>query len=290
VRKRADLPPHQPRAKRPASVHVKARNIKFGIGPKMPKYWVSGDPFLTHFMNALSVIFPPGERMFMDAVKAVRDRVHDPDTRADIAGFLAQEALHSREHSALNEALHKLGYPVRKMEEGLAERIRLNDKFRSKKASLAVTVALEHMTALMGFKLLTQEHVRALFDDQVLPIWMWHAVEEMEHKAVAFDAYQEVFGDYLPRAIALVTTTAGLFGTAHLFQYYLLKRDGLAHDPKLWAKGLWRLWGPNGLLLDMLPQWLEYFRRDFHPWQQDDSALIADYERNHMPASAVSAA
>ncbi|MEY4511331.1 MAG: hypothetical protein RLZZ450_3453, partial [Pseudomonadota bacterium] len=233
MRKRADLPPHQPRAKRPASVLVKARNIKFGIGPKMPKYWASGDPFLTHFMNALSVIFPPGERMFMDAVKAVRDRVHNADTRADIAGFLAQEALHSREHSALNEALHKLGYPVRKMEEGLAERIRFNDKFRSKKSSLAATVALEHLTALLGFKLLTQEHVRALFDEQVLPVWMWHAVEEMEHKAVAFDAYEEVFGDYLPRAIALVTTTVGLFGTAHLFQYYLLKRDGLAHDPKL---------------------------------------------------------
>ncbi|MEY4512995.1 MAG: hypothetical protein RLZZ450_5117, partial [Pseudomonadota bacterium] len=57
-----------------------------------------------------------------------------------------------------------------------------------------------------------------------------------------------------------------------------------------WAKGLWRLWGPSGLLLDMLPQWLEYFRRDFHPWQQDDSPLIADYERNHAPRSAVSAA
>ena len=290
MRKQADLPRYEPRAKRPASVHIKARNIKFGIGPDMPKYWVSGDPFLTHFMNALSVIFPPGERMFMDAVKAVRERVEHPETRADIGGFLAQEALHSREHSALNEALRKLGYPVRKMEEGLAERIRVATKFRGKKMSLAVTVALEHMTALLGFKLLTQEHVRALCDERVLPIWMWHAVEEMEHKAVAFDTYQEVYGDYLPRAIALVTGTIGLFGTAHIFQYYLLKRDGLAHDPKLWAKGLWRLWGPKGLLVDMLPQWLEYFRSDFHPWQQDDSALIADYEQNHQPAAAVSAA
>ena len=275
-----------PIAKRPESVSIKARNIAFDISPGVPKYWVSGDPFLTHFMNALSVIFPPGERMFMDAVKSVRDRVHNPDTRADIAGFLAQEALHSREHSALNELLNAQGYPVHKMEQGLADRIRTVAKARGRKGNLAATVALEHMTALLGFKLLTQEEVRALCDPRVLPLWMWHAVEEMEHKAVAFDAYQEVYGDYLPRAIALVSTTLGLFGTAHLFQYYLLKKDGLAHDPKLWAKGLWRLWGPKGLLLDMLPQWLSYFRSDFHPWQQDDSALIAEYERLYRPRPA----
>ncbi|MDB4990968.1 MAG: hypothetical protein JWN04_6146, partial [Myxococcaceae bacterium] len=247
---------HQPRAKRPASVSVQARNVKFGINAEMPRYWVSDDPFLTHFMNALSVIFPPGERMFMDAVKAVRDRVKNPETRADIAGFLAQEALHSREHSALNAVLQNQGYPVRELDEGMSEHMRQVAKFRSKRSQLAATVALEHMTALLGFKLLTQEHVRALCDAEVLPVWMWHAVEEMEHKAVAFDTYEEVFGDYLPRALALVTTTIGLFGTAHYFQYYFLKRDGLAHDPKLWAKGLWRLWGPKGLLSDMLPQWL----------------------------------
>jgi uncharacterized protein len=280
---------HQPRASRPASVSVKARNIKFAIEAGVPKYWVSGDPFLTHFMNALSVIFPPGERMFMDSVKAVRDRVQNPETRADITGFLAQEALHSREHHTLNEFLGTQGYPVDKLEAGLTDHIAQVSKLRNDRSQLAATVALEHMTALLGFKLLTQEHVRALCDERMLPIWMWHAVEEMEHKAVAFDTYEEVFGDYLPRALALVTTTVGLFGTAHLFQYYLLRKDGLAHSPKLWAKGLWRLWGPKGLLTDMLPQWLEYFRRDFHPWQQDDSPLIADYERRFAPKAASAA-
>jgi hypothetical protein len=270
---------HQPRAKRPASVQVKARNIKFGIGSNMRRYWVSGDPFLTHFMNALSVTFPPGEKMFMDAVKAVRERVNNPETRADIAGFLAQEALHSREHQALNVRLQELGYPVQAMEERIAERIRVMSKYRTKKMSLAVTVALEHMTALLGHKLLTQQEIRGLSDPEVLPIWTWHAIEEMEHKAVAFDTYEEVFGDYVLRALALLTTTLGLFGGAHLLQYHFLKVDGLAHDPKLWLKGLWGLWGPKGIMLDLIPMWLEYFRRDFHPWQQDDSALIAEFER-----------
>ncbi len=269
----------QPRAKRPATVEVKARNIKFAVGANMRRYWVSGDPFLTHFMNSLSVTFPPGEKMFMDAVKAVRDKVQNPETRADIAGFLAQEALHSREHQSLNERLHELGYPVHEMERRIAERIKVMNKYRTKKMSLAVTVALEHMTALLGHKLLTQQEIRELSDPEVLPIWTWHAIEEMEHKAVAFDTYEEVFGDYLPRALALLTTTIGLFGGTHLLQYHFLKVDGLAHDPNLWLKGLWSLWGPKGIMVDLVPMWLQYFRRDFHPWQQDDSALIRDYER-----------
>lgn len=284
--RRASSSIFQPRAKRPSSVSIKARNIRFPVAKNLRRYWVSDDPFLSHFMNALSVIFPPGERMFMDAVKAVREQVVNPDTQKDIFGFLGQEALHSREHSSLNEALHAMGYPVREMEKGMSAHLARVSTWRGKRSSLAVTVALEHMTALLGYKLLTQEHVRALFDAEALPIWLWHALEELEHKAVAFDTYQEVFGDYLPRALALVTTTIGLFGTAHLFQFYLLKKDGLAYDPKLWARGIWRLWGPKGLLVDMLPQWLEYFRTDFHPWQQDDSQLITDFERLYTPASA----
>jgi predicted metal-dependent hydrolase len=252
----------------------------------MRRYWINGDPFLTHFMNALSVTFPPGERMFMDAVRAVRDQVKNPETLEDIKGFLAQEALHSREHSALNEALHRMGYPVRAMEKRIAARIATMSKYRTKKMSLAVTVALEHLTALLGHKLLTDKEMRGLSDPDVLPIWMWHAVEEMEHKAVAFDTYEEVFGDYATRAFALFTTTIGLFGGTHVLQYYFLKKDGRAHDLKMWARGLWMLYGKDGFLQPLLPMWRDYFRRDFHPWQTDDSGLIAEYERVYAQATA----
>jgi len=271
-----------PRAKKPDSVTVKPRNVSFGLDENLPRYWVDGDPFLTHFMNALSIIFPPGERMFMDAVRAVRDQVQNPETRRDIAGFLAQEALHSREHSALNDALCRLGYPARELEEGLKEGIREREAKRSTQMSLAATAALEHVTAILGHKLLTQPELQALADEKVLPLWLWHAIEEMEHKAVAFDAYQEVYGDYVPRVMALVFTTIGLFMTAHWFQYYLLRRDGLAHKPSVWIKGMVRVWGSKVKLYDLVPAWLTYFRPGFHPWQQDDSALIEAYKKRFV--------
>jgi predicted metal-dependent hydrolase len=78
--------------------------------------------------------------------------------------------------------------------------------------------------------------------------------------------------------MALLFTTIGLFATAHWFQYYLLQRDGLAHKPGLWLKGMAKVWGTKVKLYDLVPAWLTYFRPDFHPWQQDDSALIEAYK------------
>jgi predicted metal-dependent hydrolase len=280
---RADAANSRPgrKAARPASVAVKPRNVHFGLEHGVPRNWMDDDPFMTHFMNALSITFPPGERMFMDAVRAVRDRVKNPGTLEDIQGFLAQEAIHSREHADMNGALEKMGYPARKLEAYLRASIQDRHGKRDERGDLAATVALEHITAILGHKLLSQPEVQELFHADVLPIWMWHAVEEMEHKGVAFDVYDEVFGEYAPRAIALLLTTIGLFATAHAFQYQFLKRDGLAHKPSVWLKGLWRMWGKNGLLIDLIPVWFDYFRRDFHPWQNDDSKLVAAYKRRY---------
>jgi predicted metal-dependent hydrolase len=260
---------------RPPGVEITPRNLRFGLENGVPRYWMDGDPFMTHFMNGLSIIFPPGERMFMDAVRAARPRVSNPATLADIRAFLAQEAIHFREHGELNKALENMGYPARRLEANLRRSL---EGEGNPKSTLAETVALEHLTAILGHKLLSQPHVRALFHPDVLPLWMWHAVEEMEHKAVAFDVYEEVYGDYSQRAVALVLGTLGLFITAHWFQYLLLRRDGLGHKPGLWLKGLWRMWGVNGLLIDLVPAWLDYLRRDFHPWQNDDSGLLAEFK------------
>jgi predicted metal-dependent hydrolase len=272
---------------KPASIDVTPRNVRFGLAGCVPRYWMDNDPFMTHFMNALSLTFPPGERMFMDAVRAVRERVKNPDTQRDIAGFLAQEALHSREHGDLNSALEAMGYPARALENYVRESIAGHHQDDDPRGKLAATVALEHITAILGHKLLSQPEIQALFHSEVRPLWMWHAVEEMEHKGVAYDVYQEVFGEYAPRAIALLLTTIGLFATAHAFQFEFLRRDGLAYKPSIWLKGLWKMWGRNGLLVDMIPVWFDYFRLDFHPWQIDDSKLVTAYKgRFESPAAA----
>jgi predicted metal-dependent hydrolase len=131
----------------------------------------------------------------------------------------------------------------------------------------------------MGHRLLASPELQALMPEAMRRLWVWHALEETEHKAVAFDVYQEVYGDARTRNAWLVISTLGLMGTVLRFQAELLKHDGLAKKPSIWLKGMWRLWGPGGILLPLVPAWLSYFKRDFHPWQVDDSALIERYRR-----------
>jgi predicted metal-dependent hydrolase len=137
-------------AKKPANLRIKARRIDFAFEPDLARYWYDDDAFLTHFMHALSITFPDGERMFMDAVRAVQDRVHDEETRADIAGFMGQEALHSRAHEALNEFIASRGYPALALAAGMRAEIAERKPEHTKKSALALTCALEHITAIMG--------------------------------------------------------------------------------------------------------------------------------------------
>jgi predicted metal-dependent hydrolase len=264
-------------AKKPVNLQVKARRIDFAFEPDLARYWYDGDAFLTHFMHALSITFPDGERMFMDAVRAVQSRVQNEETRADIAGFMGQEALHSRAHEALNAFIAARGYPALSLAAGMREQIEERKPEHSKKSALALTCALEHITAIMGHRLLASPELQAMMPASMRRLWVWHALEETEHKAVAFDVYQEVFGDLRTRNMWLVISTLGLMSTVLRFQTELLKHDGLAHKPSIWLKGMWRLWGPRGILLPLVPAWLSYFKADFHPWQVDDSALIQRY-------------
>jgi predicted metal-dependent hydrolase len=253
--------------------------MDFQFDAALPRYWYEDDAFLTHFMHALSLTFPEGERMFMDAVRAVRERVTDPETRADIAGFMGQEALHSRAHEALNQHLARLGYPAAALEQGIRERILANRPHHTKQSLLALTCALEHVTAIMGHHLLARPELQAQIHPAIRDLWIWHALEETEHKAVAFDVYQELYGDYATRARWLLISTLGLCTSVSVLQYWLLRRDGLADKPSVWLKGMWRLWGPRGLLLPLVPAWLAYFKPSFHPWDIDDSQLIEAHRK-----------
>jgi predicted metal-dependent hydrolase len=212
-------------------------------------------------------------------VGELRDAVSDPRLLAQVQDFLAQEARHSREHHVFNQWLKSFGFPAGAIERRVEERIAERSARRSPLQNLAVTCALEHFTAVMAKFLLTHPELQARFDPQLLPLWTWHAIEELDHKAVAFDVYAAAGGSYETRVLAMVGATVGLIASSLVIQWHLMKRDGQASNLRSWARGLYRYFGPTGYARDVLPDYLRYYRRDFHPWQEDDRPLIAQAER-----------
>jgi predicted metal-dependent hydrolase len=253
------------------------RDVDFDLdATQVPRDWCADDPFRTTFMSALSLLFPEGERFFVDSVKHYKDRIDSPELQRAIAGFIGQEAMHGKEHRALNDLLVAHGHPeapvVDRWLRGFLGRVRATMPPASQ---LAVTCALEHFTAMLAEALLSNERMRDEIDASVRPLWLWHALEESEHKAVAFDVYEAVDGGYLRRTLVMLLTTVVFFSVQSAVHTRMMATRGILWRPWTWLRGATRLWITPGYFTRLLPAYLEYFKPGFHPDDRDTRALLA---------------
>lgn len=265
----------------PADVTVPPRDIHFDVASARSGHWLGGDPVGTAVFNALSLTFPDGERMFMDAVRHYRGQVSGK-LADDVKGFLAQEAIHSREHHSLNQCIDRDRYPVAEIEAGIKERVAYG-RARGPMAMLISTIALEHFTAMMAEAHARHRNLFENTDPAIERMWRWHAVEETEHKAVAFDVFMQVTKDwsplrrYLRRTIAMALIT--YFFTRNITHYAarLLETDGYSYKDALKAVKAY-VWRTPGLFSRNLKTYFAWYRPGFHPWDQDDRALVAGWK------------
>lgn len=259
---------------RAGTTAIPVRRMDFEFDDSIPKHWFAGDPLRTMILTGLSCTFPEGERMFMRAVRHFQDRIQNPDLQKQVRAFIGQEAHHGKEHEAFNRMMGRKSLPIHKIEEFVAAGIGREEKFFSPERMLAKTCALEHFTAMFAETLL--EHVELLdgVDERLKPLWLWHAVEESEHKSVAFDVYQETVGSYWVRSseMALTTVLFTFFSTLHARALLKADPDAKAAMAPL-ADNLKGLWKHRGILARLGKHYLSYYRPDFHPSQKDSRAL-----------------
>jgi uncharacterized protein len=260
-------------------IDIPVRQMGLAFPSDIPRHWIGGDPFQTHIFHALSLTFPMGEKMFVDSVRAFSDRITDPKLKGDVRAFIGQEMQHSREHAAFNAWIASLGLPAREIAEFVKTRIESSDEGTSAMQRLAVTCALEHFTAILAEAFLTTPELLEACDERVRTLWIWHAIEENEHKSVAFDVFESVGGDYPTRAVTMFLVTFDFVLHQAQFHRKLMKADGQAWNVGSWARGMWKYWGPRGIFTKLAPAYLAYYRRDFHPAQHDTRGLVAQWKR-----------
>ncbi|MEX2208043.1 MAG: metal-dependent hydrolase [Myxococcota bacterium] len=259
----------------PARSALQVRKPSFALGADLPRYWNGGDPFATHFLNALSSVFPDGEAFFVRSVQAYRDRIDDPGLQRAIQVFAGQEAQHSHQHDGHLALLVAQGYTAllrlnRMADKGMRFANRHFPRF-----ALASTAATEHLTALLARRILRNgSEFTATMEPRMAALWRWHAVEEAEHKAVAYDVLQRVAPSRVLRAFALVLNTLALFVETLLRTFYMLGKDGVLLRRDTFASGRRFLFGSRGLLRGLGRDYAAWFRRDFHPSEIDDRPLI----------------
>jgi len=254
------------------------RDVRFDFGARDMGAWHPEGRHVTHFFNALSTFFPEGEVFFIDSVLHYRDRIASPELAVDVKGFTGQEGMHSREHRRYNRALAASGLPVQRLEERLKGFLDFLRRRLTPEEMLAVTIALEHYTAIMANTPLSDPRVLEGADPALAAIWRWHAIEETEHKAVAYDVYSAVMGTgmraYLTRVYTMIGATLIFWSLVFRYHFALVRADGVATDMRGWWRLVRFLWGSPGVLRQIVRPWLSYFRPDFHPWQHDNSVLV----------------
>jgi predicted metal-dependent hydrolase len=273
----------------PADLAITPRNLRFGRDEVRARWWLGGNPVATAWHNSLSATFPKGEAFFIESVRRFRDMV-PPDLAAQIDDFVKQEAYHTREHVAFNRQVSDAGYDVatieKRVEDNLAE-TRKNHPV----AQLCITVSLEHFTAIFAHSMLKHGDNFAGASEEAQRMWTWHAIEEVEHKGVAFDTYMHVTRELKPLKRWAIRSLV-FWRVSRNFVYWrshdavaFLMQDGMGKWEAR-AKLFWYLVGTPGVLRRVFFNWLSYFRPGFHPWMHDDRDLLVQAERRMQLAVA----
>jgi uncharacterized protein len=249
------------------------RRLLVDMEQPIARHWCAGDAFRTALFNALSMSFPTGEQFFIDSVRdgfqALPPELQER-FRAEVQGFIGQEATHRRLHALYNAQLDKLGL-VNEWD------VRNREAFKQLEGMdvrhwLGITAANEHFTAILAEFMLRNPDLLGDQDPRLTTLWLWHSAEESEHKSTAFDLYQALGGSHEWRVKWMKRVTT-LFLMETLRQTVLnLRRDGTLWKWSTWQSAASYLFGKRGLVRLTYRPWRQYFRRDFHPREQDASA------------------
>jgi len=249
------------------------RRLLVDLQTPIGRHWNGGDAFRTAFFNALSMSFPAGEQVFIDAMR-IGLAALPPEQRArhadEVQAFIGQEATHRRIHELFNRHLAQQGL-VNRWEPRILRR-RQGLEGIDPRNWLAMTAATEHFTAIFAEHLLAHPQALQGAEPRLRDLWLWHSSEESEHRSTAFDLYLALGGshDWRRRIFRIVSwhfvTDLARQTVANLW------RDGSWWRPSTWASGWRLLFGRQGLVRLGYAPWRRYLSSGFHPSQGDGAA------------------
>lgn len=271
-----------PAAVSPTDIHVMPtrRDLKFDLPAGRIGDWHPAGRQVSHFFNAMSLFFPDGERFFIHSVRNYREHIRDPDLNRAVTAFIGQEAMHSREHSDCNDLLDQAGLPASRLVQRVQILLARVKQRMPPRYQLAITIALEHLTAIMANSVLQDPRVLAGAEPAYAQLWHWHALEETEHKAVAFDVWKAVtrptLFNYLLRCLTLISASVVFWLLLIVFHRQIVNADPLARTERGGLRKVLRFqWLSPGPLRHALRDWFDYFRPGFHPWMHDNRRFLA---------------
>ncbi len=267
---------------------AKIRKVNFKFEKPFPKHWYNDNPIATHFMNAQHLAFPDGEKFFIRSVKAFADIYkNDTELKTRVDNFIGQEGTHYAEHQKFWDIMESQDLKPMKFVDffratawnGLESFVRksLKKNRLGDKLALSVTVGLEHYTAMLAESGILNKDITKNMPEEMKDLFMWHAAEEIEHKAIPFDVLKKVDDSYALRVGGMAVATWGLWfylaaGTVVLtHQDEDIKRKDIPKHLVSFLTNFNKSFGGT-----ITEQFWQYFKKDFHPDQIDNYHLAEE--------------
>lgn len=257
---------------------IETRRLQFCLPKDLPRHWNHDCPIKTHLLNAIAILAPAFERLAISSVIPYKNAALPSPLAEDLQGFIGQESAHGSEFIRYNQILKLQGYDTKKLEKANLKQFKWLSKKLSPKMHLSLTLAAEHLTAIISDLLLREPEWLAKAHPRCRALWRWHSIEEIEHKAVAFDLYHHIKGGYAARILGMWMVTNMLGFLLARNYWYLIKKDKLLFKLHFWKKCFQLCWGKKGFLRKLILPYLSYFNPHFHPWKHNNQALISKWK------------
>lgn len=276
------------------SVPIIPRKMSFELEKHSTRDWCGNNLLISAFLNGISLALPLGEHFFIKSIRQFEADVTDSQLKDDLKRFVAQEAIHSRQHQIYNELLVRDGYDTKAIEQRIQQEL---DGYWEKSTPLerlSFTIALEHATHVLGDQILSHPERLQDWNPSFKAFWLWHAAEEVEHKAVCYDLYNLLDGTYTMRCKALIVSTARMLDIFWKSQHELMKQSCQMQGIPMPSKNQMRkenllfIFGKNGILRGFQSAYSAWFLPNYHPWKHDNRKTLNHWKAHYLPLNHLS--
>ncbi len=270
---------------------IKVRKVNFKLEKGLIRHYFKNNIWNTHLANSLHIIFPEGEKFFIRTSRKFLKKIEDPQLKQDVKDFIGQEGTHSNEHKKFWRYLQEQNFNVKSFSSFFDSAINkmieptiynLMGEDLGSKFCLSLVSGLEHYTALLAEVVFENENEFENMPQEMQHLIKWHAAEEIEHKAVAYDLLNHIDNSYLLRSSGFTTASILLIAFTLAGQLYFIANDeerdtkNLPRDFIAYMKSF-----GSPLVKKFFTNAFDYFRVDFHPNQVDNYDIAFSYfEKN----------
>jgi predicted metal-dependent hydrolase len=172
------------------------RKIDFSFDETIPFQWLPSHPKFGLMANAISIIAIAFEKFIVTSTRRAIPLIKDPAVAEEAEAFLRQEAQHAKNHRKHVAALVRQHPGLQQTVDAAVASFDRIIETEPLAFQLAYTADLE-ATFTPIFKVML-DHEDKLFhpgDERVASLFLWHFVEEVEHRSSALIIYDAVVGN-----------------------------------------------------------------------------------------------